>query len=94
VGVQVGSIPKLPFPKNVLPALKYVLGLPSYISYMGAYEIKGDKVFHHVKASLFADWVGNDLIRSYIYEPPMLTLMAEDIPGELWKLVWKRATHA
>ena len=91
VGVQVGAIPKLPFPKNVIPALKYVLGLPSYISYMGTYEIKGDKVIHHVKASLFADWVGNDLIRGYSYEPPLLTLVAEDIPGELWKLVWQRA---
>jgi hypothetical protein len=94
VGVQVGSIPQLPFPKNILPALKYVAGLPSYISYMGTYEIKRDKVFHHVKASLFADWVGNDLVRSYIHEPPLLTLTAEDTPGELMELVWKRASNA
>ena len=34
IGIPVGSIPKLPFPKNILPALKYVAGLPSYISYI------------------------------------------------------------
>jgi hypothetical protein len=94
VGVQVGSIPKLPFPRNIIPALKYVAGLRSYISYMGTYEIKGDKVFHHVKASLFADWVGTDLIRRYIHEPPLLTLIAEEIPGIEMKLVWKRSSNA
>ena len=35
----------------------------SYLSYCGPYEIQGDKVIHHVEASLFPNWVGEDHVR-------------------------------
>jgi hypothetical protein len=35
----------------------------SYLSYGGTYEIQGDKVIHHIEASLFPNWVGEDQVR-------------------------------
>ncbi len=35
----------------------------TYLSYCGTYEIQGDKVIHHVEASLFPNWIGEDQIR-------------------------------
>lgn len=35
----------------------------TYMSCCGTYEIQGDKVIHHVEASLFPNWVGQDQVR-------------------------------
>jgi hypothetical protein len=35
----------------------------SYLSYGGTYEIQGDKIIHHIEASLFPNWVGEDQVR-------------------------------
>jgi len=35
----------------------------SYLSYSGTYEIQSDKVIHHIEASLFPNWVGEDQVR-------------------------------
>ena len=32
----------------------------TYISYCGTYEVRGDTVIHHVRASLIPNWVGGD----------------------------------
>ncbi len=32
----------------------------TYLSYCGTYEVHGDKVVHHVEASLFPNWIGED----------------------------------
>lgn len=67
----------------------------TYISYCGRYEVKGDRVFHHIEASLFPNWTGvtqerivnltGDTLR--ISTPPLL------IKGKVQTahLVWKRA---
>jgi hypothetical protein len=36
------------------------LACDTYISYCGAYELRGSTVIHHVRASLFPNWVGVD----------------------------------
>ncbi len=32
----------------------------TYVSYCGRYDVKGDRVVHHVELSLFPNWVGVD----------------------------------
>ena len=70
----------------------------TYISYCGRYEVKGDRVFHHIEASLFPNWTGvtqerivqltGDTLR--ISTPPLF------IKGKVQTahLVWKRARSA
>jgi hypothetical protein len=71
--------------------------IETYISYCGRYEVKGDRVYHHIDASLFPNWTGvtqerivsleGDTLR--ISTPPLL------IKGKVQTahLVWKRARH-
>lgn len=66
----------------------------SYASYAGRYEVHGDRVHHHVEASLFPDWVGTTQERIYHFEGPRLTLSTAPIPlggAELRVLlIWER----
>jgi hypothetical protein len=67
----------------------------TYISYCGRYDVAGDRVRHHIEASLFPNWTGvtqerivsvqGDTLR--ISTPPLL------IKGKVQTadLVWKRA---
>ena len=69
--------------------------IETYISYCGRYEVKGDRVYHHIKVSLFPNWTGvtqerivslqGDTLR--ISTPPLL------IKGKVQTahLVWKKA---
>jgi len=66
-----------------------------YISYAGPYEDQGGKVVHHVKASLFPNWLGGDQERFYevvgnrssISTPWMLLAGRE----QRSYLIWERA---
>lgn len=66
----------------------------SYVSYAGRYEVHGDRVHHHVEASLFPDWVGTTQERIYSFEGARLTLSTDPIPlggAELRVLlIWER----
>ena len=66
----------------------------SYVSYAGRYEVRGDRVHHHVEASLFPDWVGSTQERIYAFEGSRLTLSTDPIPlggAELRVvLIWER----
>lgn len=90
VGVPLDEMKKLPFPRNVMPILRYMMGAKSYVSYAGTFEIRGDCVIHHVKSGSYVDWIDTDNIRRYVYEPPRLTLFAEDHPGAYQELIWTR----
>ena len=63
-------------------------------SYCGKYEIKGNKVFHHVEVSLNPNWPGQVLEREVRLEGDNLTLVSP--PFSLFgitythRLVWKR----
>lgn len=41
----------------------------SCVTYMGRYEFQGDRVIHHIKASLYPDWSGDTQPRYYKPEP-------------------------
>lgn len=66
----------------------------SYVSYAGPYEVRGDRVHHHVEASLFPDWVGTTQERIYKFEGNCLTLSTDPIPlggAQLTvALIWER----
>ena len=46
----------------------------SYSSYCGTYEVKPDKIIHHVKLSLFPNWSGGDQERYFELAGNHLTL--------------------
>jgi Lipocalin-like domain len=67
----------------------------TYISYCGRYEVKGDRMFHHIEASLFPNWTGVTQERIVHLEGETLRLSTPPllIKGKVRTahLVWKRA---
>lgn len=67
--------------------------LRNFLSYAGRYEIKGDRVFHHVEVSVFTNLVGTTLERQFSIAGNTLTIRT--LPPEIWGssnvLVWKRS---
>ncbi len=67
----------------------------AYLSYCGRYEIRGNKVVHHIEVSLFPNWVGTDQERVFdleddglkIYTTPFLFGNAMRIGTLVWKKV-------
>lgn len=64
-----------------------------FLAYAGRYEIKGDRVFHHVEVCVFTNLVGTTLERQFTIAGDTLTIRT--VPPEIWGssnvLVWKRA---
>jgi hypothetical protein len=52
----------------------------TFIAYCGRYEIKGDRVIHHVEASLFPNWVGEPQERFFKFADDQLSLTAPPAP--------------
>jgi hypothetical protein len=67
--------------------------LANFLAYAGRYDIRGDRVFHHVEVSVFTNLMGTTLERRFKIEGDMLTIRT--VPPEIWGssnvLVWKRA---
>jgi hypothetical protein len=66
----------------------------TYMSYCGTYEIRDDRIIHHVKVSLFPNNVGKDQERIFQFDGDMLSLTTPPslIGGarRVGHLVWKR----
>ena len=66
----------------------------AYLSYCGSYELRGNRVVHHIKVSLFPNWVGTDQER--LFELADDTLMLSTTPFlfggamRIGQLIWKR----
>jgi|SRR5580700_4614940 hypothetical protein len=64
-----------------------------FLSYAGRYEVKGDRVYHHVEVSVFTNLVGQTLERRFNLVGDTLTIRT--LPPEIWGkssvLVWRRA---
>ena len=70
----------------------------TYISYCGRYEVKGDRVYHHIEVSLFPNWTGvtqerivslnGDTLR---ISTPLLLVQGK---VQTAHLVWKRGQQA
>src|SRR5579862_3420278 len=67
--------------------------LVNFLSYAGRYEVRGDRVFHHVEVSVFTNLMGTTLERQFTLQGDTLTIRT--LPPEIWGgsnvLVWKRA---
>jgi hypothetical protein len=67
--------------------------LANFLSYAGTYEVRGNRVFHHVEVSVFTNLVGTTLEREFTISGDTLTIRT--LPPEIWgtsnRLVWKRA---
>lgn len=65
-----------------------------YLSYAGRYTFQGDRVIHHVEASLIPDWVGIDLLRLAAFHEDQLHLSTEPTTrGETTRttvIIWER----
>lgn len=70
-----------------------VESVADFLAYAGRYEIKGDRVFHHVEVCVFTNLVGTTLERQFGITGDTLTIRT--VPPEIWGssnvLVWKRA---
>jgi hypothetical protein len=51
----------------------------SYQAYSGRYEVRDDKIIHHVEVSLFPNWVGREQERFYEFEGDRLCLSTEPL---------------
>jgi hypothetical protein len=67
--------------------------LANFLSYAGRFEIRGDRVFHHVEVSVFTNLVGTTLERQFTLTGNTLTIRT--LPPEIWgssnRLVWRKA---
>jgi len=66
----------------------------SYIAYSGRYEVKQDRVLHHVELSILPNWVGGSQERYFEFSGDRLTLRtppttAEDVE---WIAIWERVS--
>jgi hypothetical protein len=66
--------------------------LLNFLAYAGRYEVRGDRVFHHVEVSVFTNLMGTTLERQFKIEGDTLTIRT--LPPEIWGtsnvLLWKR----
>ncbi len=67
--------------------------LTNFLAYAGRYDVRGDRVFHHVEVSVFTNLMGTTLERQFTIAGDTLTIRT--LPPEIWGssnvLVWKRA---
>lgn len=67
--------------------------LLNFLAYAGRYEIRGDRVFHHVEVSVFTNLMGTTLERQFKIDGDTLTIRT--LPPEIWGssnvLVWRRS---
>ena len=70
--------------------------METYISYCGSYEIKDEKVIHHVKTSLFPNLVGTDQERFFEFTENYLSLTTPSFKTKgkrlTGHLMWERCT--
>ncbi len=58
------------------PAEEKLAAFDTYSSYSGRYEVRGQKVIHHVEISLFPNWTGTEQERYFEFSGDQLTLTA------------------
>jgi hypothetical protein len=72
-----------------------VSAFDTYFSYCGKYEIRGEKVVHHIEVSLYPNWTGVDQERFYTFDGDRLILSTPPVVFENSEqtgyLIWQRA---
>jgi len=71
-----------------------VAAAETYVSYCGRYDVKDEKVVHHIEISFFPNWIGVQQERLYMFEENQLTLstlpMLLDGQVQSAHLIWER----
>lgn len=52
----------------------------TYFSYCARYEVRGDRVIHHLEVSLFPNWIGGDQERIFEFKGNRLILRTPPLP--------------
>lgn len=61
------------------------------LAYFGTWEVDGDKVIHHIEASLFPNWSGTDQPRPFYCDGQKLVLRTQpDSNGVVNEMIWGR----
>ena len=76
--------------KYIKATLRYLQASANYVSYSGKYEIKGNKVVHHVEVSLLPDWTGTKVERTFEFSGSRLLLITPPLGGNPQYLTWER----
>ncbi|RZM32488.1 MAG: lipocalin-like domain-containing protein [Sphingomonas sp.] len=78
---------------------EYARAARTYIAYAGPYTCDHDSgtVSHHVRVSVFPNWVGGDQVRQVVFSGATLRLSSirgapGSRPGAVQTLTWRRAT--
>lgn len=71
-----------------------VAAAQSFVSYFGTYEVRGDRVIHHIEVSFFPNWTGVDQERVFEFDGDRLLLSTPPtlVQGTLQTahLIWER----
>jgi hypothetical protein len=72
--------------------------IDSYNSYCGKYEVKDDRIIHHVELSLFPNWSGRPQERYFEFSGDRLTLRTPETTPDgverTWIAIWERERKA
>ena len=77
-------------PKYLRAAYRYFKAATAFVSYAGPYEIRDNQVIHHAEVSLFPEWTGTGLIRTYEFSGNRLYLRATVPGGGIYEFVWEK----
>jgi hypothetical protein len=78
------------------PAEERAQAFSTHAAYSGTYEVTGEGIMHHVKASSFQNWVGTDQLRYVDIKGDTLTMKTPPLKGppdgktKVMTLVFKR----
>lgn len=64
----------------------------AFVGYGGSYELRGDRVIHHVEMSLYPEMVGTDLVRTATWRGDHLVLDTEHLTTPSGRTRWQRLT--
>jgi hypothetical protein len=70
-----------------------ISAVDTFYSYCGRYEVRGDRVIHHLEVSLFPNWIGADQERIFELEDSKLILSAPLLWGgveQAARTTWER----
>lgn len=78
-------------PSEIPMLTRYFRAAAGYMAYCGTFEVREGSVIHHIENSLFPEWIGNDLARTFSFSEDTLSLVG-DAGGLVQHLLWQRVT--
>lgn len=86
--------PRLSGERGTSPVEERAQAYVTSFAYAGTYELKGDAVVHHLEIASYPNWVGTDLIRTFVLDHDRLILRVAPrvVGGQMQsdELAWQR----